>query len=340
MSLQEVAKHAGVSVATVSRALNNNSAVKASTRARILRAAAKLNYYPNLNARSLAGGKNRTLGMIASSLENPFFFDIFHALETRARAHGFELLAANTDYQPERLVRSVRLMIGRRVAGLAVIVSEMDPDLIRELDERKIPTVFYDVGSAKHRMWNIRVNYRNGIERIVNYLRSLGHSQFAFIGHHSALSPTSERQQAFVEAVSRYPDTAWRILTNMDGPDGGKNATRELLATGFRPTAVICVNDFMALGVLHELRVQGLRVPQEVSVAGFDNIQLSQYCYPPLTTVDIPRSRIGQLAFEALVPESCKGRPLGREIVVDPELILRESTGAVETEIEKLIERA
>jgi LacI family transcriptional regulator, galactose operon repressor len=330
MNLRQVAKRARVSVATVSRALNSKSGVNASTRAKILKVAARLNYHPNLNARSLAGGKNRTLGMIASSLENPFFFDIFRAMESRAHAHGFELLIANTDYRPEQLVRSVRVMIGRRVAGLAVIVSEMDPALIRELEKRDIPVVFYDVGSAKHRMWNIRVNYRSGIERVVNYLRSLGHTRFAYIGHHSTLSPTSERQRAFVNAVSRYPNTSWQIFTSLDGPDGGKAATRELLATSFRPTAIVCVNDFMALGVLHELRVQGLQVPQNVSVTGFDNISLSQYCCPPLTTVDIPRARIGQLAFEALVPESARGRPPGREIVVDPDLVLRESTGTIE----------
>jgi LacI family transcriptional regulator, galactose operon repressor len=327
MKLQEVAKRAGVSTATVSRVLNNEFVVKKATRARVMKAIAALNYYPDLNARSLAGGRSRTLGMIASNLENPFFFDIFRVLEADAHAHGYELFAANTDYQPERLVRSVRLMIGRRVAGLAVIVSEMDPDLIRELDERKIPTVFYDVGSAKHKMSNIRVNYRKGIERIVDYLRSLGHARFAFVGHHSKLSPTSERQTTFAETVSRHADTEWRIVTNQDGPDGGKAAVRELFATNFYPTAIICVNDFMALGVLRELRDRGLRVPEDVSVTGFDNINLSQYCSPPLTTVHIPRERIGHLAFEALVPESAKGKPPGHEVLVDPEFVLRESTG-------------
>jgi LacI family transcriptional regulator, galactose operon repressor len=327
MKLEEVAKRAGVSTATVSRVLNNESVVKGATRARVMKAVAALNYYPDLNARSLAGRRNRTLGMIASNLENPFFFDIFRVLEADAHAHGYELFAAHTDYHPERLVRSVRLMIGRRVAGLAVIVSEMDPDLIRELDERKILTVFYDVGSAKHKMSNIRVNYRRGIERVVDYLDSLGHTRFAFVGHHSTLSPTSERQAAFVKTVSRHPDTEWRIVTNQDGPDGGRSAARELFAGNFCPTAIICVNDFMALGVLRELRERGLRVPEDVSVTGFDNINLSQYCNPPLTTVHIPRDLIGHLAFEALVPESAKGKPPGREVLLDPEFVLRESTG-------------
>lgn len=328
MSLEEVAKHAGVSTATVSRVLNNIDVVKSSTRTRVLRAVAELKYHPNLHARTLAGGRNRTLGMIASNLENPFFFDIFRALEAEAHGHGYEIVVANTDYSPEQLVRSVRLMIGRRVAGLAAIVSEMDPDLIRELGEAKIPAVFYDVGAARRNISNIRVNYRRGIERIVEYLHDLGHARLAFVGHHSTLGPTSERERAFVETVSRYaPKAEWRTVADQDGLEGGRQAARELIESGFRPTAIICVNDFMAVGVLRELRDHGLRIPEEVSVTGFDNIRLSEFCHPALTTVHIPRDRIGRLVFETLVPESAKGKPPGREVLIDPEFVLRESTG-------------
>jgi len=328
MSLEEVAKRAGVSTATVSRVLNNIDVVRSATRARVVKAVAELNYHPNLHARTLAGGKSRTVGMIASNLENPFFFDIFRALEADARAHGYEVVVAHTGYQPEQLVRSVRLMIGRRVAGLAAIVSEMDPDLIRELTQSKTPTVFYDVGTPRRNITNIRVNYRRGIERIVEYLHDLGHSRLAFVGHHSTLGPTSEREKAFIATVTRYaPETEWRTVTHQDGLEGGRQAARELLESGFRPTAIICVNDFMAVGVLRELRDQGLRVPEDVSVTGFDNIRLSEFSCPPLTTVHIPRDHIGHLVFQALVPESAKATPPGREIVIDPELVLRESTG-------------
>jgi LacI family transcriptional regulator len=328
MNLEQVAKRARVSTATVSRVLNNVDLVKNSTRVRVMKAVAELNYHPNLHARSLAGGKSRTLGMIASNMENPFFFDILRALESDAHAHNLEVVVANTDYRPEQLVRSIRLMIGRRVAGLAVIVSEMDDHLIRELTDSKIPAVFYDVGTPTKSISNIRVNYRRGIEQIVDYLHSLGHNHLAFVGHHSSLGPTSEREKAFVESVSRYaPTTKWMTVADQDGLDGGRQAAREILTSGFQPTAIICVNDFMAVGVLRELRDRGLRVPQDVSVTGFDNIKLAEFCYPLLTTIHIPRDRIGHLVFEALVPESSKGNPPGREVRIDPEFILRESTG-------------
>src|SRR5260370_1066136 len=175
MTLEQVARRAKVSTATVSRVLNNASVVKSSTRARVVRAIQELKCHPNLHARNLAGGKSRTIGVIASNMENPFFFDIYKTVESDAHARGYEVVVANTDYRSEQLVASIRLMIGRRVAGLAAIVSEMDPDLIQELTESRIPVVFYDVGTPRQNITNIRVNYRRGIEKVIDYLHSLGH---------------------------------------------------------------------------------------------------------------------------------------------------------------------
>jgi len=294
----------------------------------VMRAISELNYHPNLQARSLAKGASRTLGMIASNLQNPFFFDICRALETDAYTHGYDVVAANTDYDSERLARCVRLMIGRRVAGLAVIVSEMAPDLISELAASRIRVVFYDVGTAGRTMSNIRVSYRRGIERVVEYLHNLNHRRLAFVGHHAALGPISEREKAFVETAGVYaPGTEWRTIATQDRLEGGQQAAREILSSGFQPTAIICVNDVMAVGVLREVREQGLRVPEDISVTGFDNIKLSEFSYPPLTTLHIPRDRIGHLAFGMLVPDAANGRLPGREIVIDPDLVLRDSTG-------------
>ncbi len=328
MSLAEVAKRAGVSTATVSRVLNNLAVVKSSTRTRVMKAVTELKYHPNLHARTLAGGRSRTIGMIVSNMENPFFFDIFRQLESEALARGYEVVLANTDYQPERLVSNIRLMIGRRVAGLAAVVSEMDSHLIDELTDSKIPVVFYDVGAARQNITNIRVNYRKGIEKIVRYLHSLGHRRMAFVGHHTSLGPISERQKSFSQGVAHCsPAVEVRIASHADGLEGGRLAIRDLLSTGFEPTAIVCVNDFMAVGALCELREHGLKVPQDVSVTGFDNIKLSEFSYPPLTTVHIPRQEIGHIAFECLVPGPDSARVPGRDIVIDPEFVVRESTG-------------
>jgi LacI family transcriptional regulator len=330
MNLEAVAKRAKVSTATVSRVLNNTGPVKATTKARVLKAVEELKYHPNLHARSLAGGKSRTLGIIVSNMENPFFFDIFKSAEKQALAQGMDILAANTDYNSDRLVSSIRLMIGRRVEGLALIVSEMDSHLIEELLESRIPVVFYDVGVPKQNIWNVRVDYARGVEKAVDYLYDLGHRRLAFISHHSALGPISIREKAFRKAVSRHSaEVEWTTAANLDTLEGGRQAALDILESGFKPSSIVCVNDFMALGVLRALREQGLRVPQDVSVTGFDNIKLSEFCSPALTTLHIPRESIGQTIVETLSPDSAKPRTAGREIVVSPEFVLRDSTGPV-----------
>jgi LacI family transcriptional regulator len=328
MKLEDVAKRARVSIATVSRVVNNVGPVKNATRARVLKAIRELKYHPNIHARTLARGKSRTLGMIVSNLENPFFLDIFRVIESDAHHRGYDLLVANTDYQPRRLVSSVHMMMGRRLAGLAVIVSEMEPSLIQELSEGDLPIVFYDVGTAARNISNIKVKYEKGIQRVVEYLYSVGHRRMAFVGHHTSLDPLLDRKQSFLDTMKRYAgEVEFATVADCDGPVGGQQATRQLLASGFKPTAIISVNDFMALGVVKELREQALEVPRDVSVTGYDNISLSEYAFPPLTTVNIPRETIGHLAFSALVPEHDDAPVEGREFLIDPHLVIRESTG-------------
>jgi DNA-binding LacI/PurR family transcriptional regulator len=329
MNLEQVARRAKVSTATVSRVLNNATVVKTTTRARVIKAIEELKYHPNLHARHLAGGKSHTIGVIVSNLENPFFFDIYKTIESDAHAAGYEVVMANTDYRSEQLVNSIRLMIGRRVAGLAVVVSEMEPALIDELTESNIPVVFYDVGTPRQNITNIRVNYRRGIDKVIDYLYSLGHRKLGFVGHHAMLGPINERAKAVMDAAARHAHMHVRAVADADSLDGGRLATRALLSNGETPTAIVCVNDVMAVGALRELRERGLRVPQDISVTGFDNIKLSEFCYPALTTLHIPRERIGKLVCESLVVKS-DGGPADHEMVIDPELVVRDSTGAVE----------
>jgi len=325
MKLEQVARRARVSTATVSRVLNNSGLVKNTTRARVLRVIEELRYSPNLHARSLAGGRSRTIGVIVSNIENPFFLDIYKAVEEGAHSAGYELIMANTDYSSERLVTSVRLMIGRRVAGLAAIVSEMDADLIEELNGNRIPVVFYDVGAPRPNITNIRVNYRRGMEKLTSYLHSLGHRRVGFVGHHATLGPISERLRALLDAVGQYTGLEVETAADTDSLEGGRRAARALLATRPQLTAIVCVNDLTAVGVLRELREKGLRVPDDVSVTGFDNVSLAQFCHPALTTVHIPRDEIGRTICECLMNR--EHALLEREFVIDPELVLRDSTG-------------
>ena len=328
MKLEDVAKRAQVSIATVSRVLNNSNTVKNTTKARVLRAIRDLKYHPNIHARNLAGGRSRTFGMIVSNLENPFFLDIFRALESEAHRNEYEVVVSNTDYEAKQLLNSVHLMISRRVAGLAVIVSEMEPTLMQELSDANLPVVLYDVGVPTHNISSIKVNYQRGIQRTVEYLYSLGHRRMTFVGHHTSLSPLLDRKTSFVEAVKHYGrDVQFTTVADRDGPNGGEQAMRTVLASGFNPTAIICVNDFMALGVLKALRERGLRVPGDISVTGYDNISLSEFACPALTTVNIPREKIGHLAFEALIRHQEGKSVSGLEFIIETELVIRDSTG-------------
>lgn len=323
MNLEDVARRAGVSTATVSRVLNNIGVVRKATRTKVLKAADELKYSPNLHARALAG-QGRTIGLIVSNLENPFFLDIFHHLDLGAHELGYEVLIANTAYDPVRLDRSIQLMLGRRPTGLGIVVSELDAKVLDELSERKIRTVAYDATGNRAGVTNIRTDYKRGMQRVAEYLYGLGHRRLAFVGHHSALGPLNDRRQAFVEAMQRFDGVEQITVANDDSFAGGRGAVRDIFEQGFRPTAIICVNDFMAIGVLRQLRELGLRVPEDVSVSGFDNISLSEVWSPALTTLNLPRDLIGRYILEHLVgsPEQT-----GDELMIEPELLVRESTG-------------
>lgn len=322
MNLADVARRAGVSTATVSRVLNNVGVVREGTRERVIRAAEELRYYPNAHARALAGGDSRVIALIVSNLENPFFLDVFRSLEAAAHDAAYEVLVTSTGYRQERLHALVRLMIGRRPAGLAIVVSEMDQRLLDELSQHDLPIVVYDVGGPHRGLVHIKIDYRDAMLRIVSHLVELGHRRLAFIGHHPTLGPLQDRKATFLEIVQQVaPALEYRTATGADSFLGGREAVRAIFGEGFHPTAIVCVNDFMAAGALRELRALNLHVPGEVSITGFDDIELADLLSPPLTTAHIPRDLIGRLIFESLTTA-----PQPREILLSPTFIRRDST--------------
>lgn len=327
VKLADVAKKAAVSVTTVSRVLNGDENVKASTRNRVQRVMEELKYYPNLHARSLAGGRDKTLGVVVSNLDNPFFLDVYRRFETLAHSSGFETIVSASHYDPARLRAGVRMMIGRRVAGIAAIVSEMQPELVSELDGVGIPVAGYDLEHRGTRVTNIRSNYKRGMRQIVEYLYSLGHRRMAFIAYRVPLGSTEDRRSTFLETMAAHKAASHVVSPNSEGLIGGREAASDLLDSGFDPTAIICVNDVTAIGVLKELHERGIAVPRQMSVTGFDNIQLGQFTVPSLTTVNIPRDRIAELAFAALTSPPAAPSKRAREFVLEPELIVRGSTG-------------
>jgi DNA-binding LacI/PurR family transcriptional regulator len=330
VGLAKVARQAGVSVATASRVANGIDRVKPSTRARVLKALEELGYYPDLHARSLVRGVSQTIGVIVSNLENPFFVDVIDAIEQAAIRNGYDLLISNTGYEPSRQLAAVRLMLGRRISGLAVITSETEPAILKPLERAGIPVVVTDTRVKVDRFTSIQFQYARAIGMLVDHLASLEHTRMAYIGLPIKLTATDTRRRTFLTAARRLSiDARCFNVRERDGFEGGRDAAREILASGFQPTAILCVNDITAIGVLRELRNQRIPVPAQISVTGFDNIGQAQFSSPSLTTIHIPRDRIGRLAFERLTsPQSAgKSGQAALEFLIEPELIVRESTG-------------
>jgi LacI family transcriptional regulator len=326
--LEDVARRARVSVSTASRVVNGFEAISSTTRRRVLAAIEELNYTPNLQARSLVSGQNKTLGVIVSNLENPFFIDLFRLIEEQAHRQGYEVLLANTNYDPRQLSRAMRTMLGRRVAGLIFAVSEDLPSEVQDARRANIPVVSMGVGfSARQEPPSVRLDTDKGMRKLVEHLYALGHRRMAYIGHQLSLATTEERRSAFTETAQRLGvEHTYCEVLERDGPEAGRDAVRELVHRGFDASAILCLNDFTAIGVLRELRNRDVRVPQDVSVTGFDNISLSEFTCPSLTTVYIPRLHLARMMLKMVVPSDGPAASPAR-YVIDAEVIIRESSG-------------
>jgi LacI family transcriptional regulator len=292
-----------------------------------LRAIEELQYRPNLHARTLARGQSKVLGVVMANPYNPFFADISNAIELDADRRGYEveLLNAHTDLR--KLEPSVHRFLDQKVAGLALF-PQNEPEILEELREAGVPVVLYDGGEGGPNITSIRFDHRRGARMLLDLLYALGHRRMAYIAAPRLLAPTEARRLEFVETTARYSVESRIVTPVADGFAGGREATRELLRSGFAPTAILCVNDWMAIGAIRELFNEGLSVPRDVSVTGFDNITASEFSCPSLTTIHIPRAEIGGLVVEALLPDSSGEPPPSRQIWLDPELIVRESTGS------------
>lgn len=330
--MKDVADRAGVSVTTVSHLLNNSRYVAPETRRRILEVIGQLGYYKNAHARRLVRGQSDSYGLIVSDLRNPFFPEIVTNFENAALAEGLDLFLCNTNYDPARAEAAVRKMMENKVRGVAIMTSEIPGDLTAALAAQKVPTVFLDVGSAGPYTSNIRVDYAGGIRLAVDYLFRFGHRDFAFISGPQNLRSAVIRRQAFLDALAQNQGTRCRVVDGNHRVEGGRAAVRALLDSGDFPTAILCSNDLTAIGALAALQKAGLSLPRDLSLVGFDDIDLASLVFPPLTTISLPRDRLGAMALQALQDILGSDGGHGAEYVIETSLVIRESTGAVRAE--------
>ena len=329
MNITEVARRANVSTATVSRALNGVRTVDPALARRARRAAAELGYFPNKQARALVKGTSRILGIIVPEITNPFFPAVVQSFEDIAVAHDYEVLLTSTVSDPTRIEASVRRMIERRVDGVAVLTFGLEDLLLQHLSQCKVPLVFVDVMPPISRASTIRVDYMRGIRQAVQHLAALRHERIAFVAGPLELKSAAARKSCFEEAMDELGlGTAAAITVAGDHSiEGGTHALRALLQLPSRPTAVICSNDVTAIGVISEAYGH-ISIPSQLSLIGFDDIHLSSFITPPLTTIRMSQPELGRLSFNALVEdlEGKSGDRHPREYSLNTELVLRETT--------------
>ena len=330
MDIREIAKRARVSTATVSRAINHVPTVDPQLAKRVWKIVEELGYYPNTQARALVSGRTRIFGLIVSDMTNPFFPEIVQSFEDIAVQHNYEILLTSTVHDTKRMEISVRRMIERRVDGVAILTFGMEESLLEGLRFRKVPLVFVDVGPALPRVCNIKIDYQRGIRQAVQHLAALRHEKIAFITGPLRLQSAVTRKNAFEDSLREIglPVDPQLILEGDHTMEGGMRALADLTKRTTLPTAVMCSNDLTAIGVIREAYERGVAVPQELSVIGFDDVRLSRFFIPPLTTIKMSQVEIARLAFKALVAEVERETPSvkGTEYVLETDLVLRKST--------------
>jgi LacI family transcriptional regulator len=331
--IRTIARAANVSIATVSRTINRIASVNPKLAKRVWEVIDELDYFPNTQARALVSGRSHLLGLIVSEITNPFFPELIQGFEDIAVEHGYEILVSSTNYDPKRMTHCIRRMIERKVDGVAVMTFGIEEPLLDQLAKRKVPLVFIDVGPKRPGISLLKVDYHHGIRQGVQHLAALGHREIAFISGPARLHSAQSRLAAFTTSLKEcgiVPNPAW-IIEGDHTMEGGISAMERLLDANKKqmPTAVMCSNDMTAIGVLHLLYRAGLRVPDDISVIGFDDIHIAEMTIPPLTSVQMSRFEIARAAVTALRAhaENPDDSISKRDFDIQTELVVRESTG-------------
>ncbi|HUW53407.1 MAG TPA: LacI family DNA-binding transcriptional regulator [Rhodanobacter sp.] len=328
-TIKDVAREAKVSVASVSRAMNGGSGVTAATSERIHAAASRLQYVPHAAARMLITRRSNTIGALLPDLYGEFFSELIRGIDLAARARGFHLLVSSSHDGAEEAAAAVRSMQGR-VDGLLILSARVDAAFLRSNLPKSLPVVLINsaVKSTAHTVLNVD-NFA-GASAMVQHLLQAGHASVAFIAGPESNFDAQQRDKGYRAAMAKYaPNAPIRIVVGDFTEESGYRAGRELLAQQPHPRAVFAANDMMAVGCLTAFKEAGLRVPQDIALAGFDDIPVARYVTPSLSTVRVRIVELGRIALEQLVAQLDKADPAPISVqTLGCEIVVRESCGA------------
>ena len=328
-TMREVARRAGVSLATVSRVLNNTQYISEETRRRVLDAVREFNYFKNVHARRLATGRSDLFGLVISEIANPFFPEIIRGYQAVAWNRGFDVLLCNTEYDDERTKAVIRKLRESDVRGVAIVTSSVDRSMTSELIAAGIPLVFCNSGPASKLVGNICIEYEHGVNKAIQHVVELGHRRSAVIAGPAGNRTAVTIKNALVSGLTARGLKPVCVLESNYRVDAGASAVRAVLSRPEIPTVMFCGNDLIAMGAMSALEESGVRVPEDVSVIGIDDIFFAFLARPPLTTINVPREQIGIKAFEALDKMLKLKRHKGSNYTLETDLVVRKSTAPV-----------
>jgi LacI family transcriptional regulator len=328
VNYNDIAKLAKVSPTTVSHVINETRFVMPETKERVYKAMKKLKYQPNLLARSLATGKTHTVGLVISDIRNPFYPELVQGVEEMAVRNDYNIFLCNTDYDIEKGVRSIGALIKRKIDGIIVASSQVDSSILKQLTDTDVNFVLVDWCKRNIKVDSLYFDYKVGIAEAVSHLVSLGHRNIYFIGGPKNLKTAEIRIRNFIDTIESYKELRlnYKILEGNHKIDGGYRAARKILRNKDLPTAIICSNDLTAIGAMKAFQSGGVKIPDDISIIGLDNIALTEIVSPELTTIELERYKIGKTAMEMLL-NRMKDKKLPKQICTfKTKLIVREST--------------
>ncbi len=325
-TMREVAKRAGVSPATVSRVLNKTSYISVETQRRVLEVVRQLKYFKNVHARRLATGRSDLFGLVISEIANPYFPEVIRGFQAAAWDRGFDVILCNTQYDQARTKSILRKLIESDVRGVAVMTSSIDKPTASELIDAGIGVVFCNVGPAEKLVSTISIDYQRGIEQAIEHIVGLGHRRAAVIAGPDDSRTAMTIKDALVAGLKKRNLNPFPVINSNYHVDAGASAVRAMLSTTDKPTAIFCGSDLIALGAMSALEEAGAGIPEDISVIGIDDISFAFLARPPLTTIRVPRERVGTTAFEALDRMLKLKRRKGAGYYLETELVVRRST--------------